>query len=197
VEVSLGLRERKKAATRLALHEAALRLALERGPDGVTVEDIAEAALVSRRTFSNYFSGKEEALLYRDHLRMARLLELLRERPAAETPWTAMTRTVRELHREGGGPDSEWAAQLRLIRGHPTLLAHQVGIHTALEKDIAAEITARLPPRSRTGVQARMLAATFLATLRVATQAWLEQSSDTPLIEVAERALREAAKPFV
>lgn len=196
MEAALGLRERKKAATRLALHEAALRLALERGPEHVTVEDIAEAALVSRRTFSNYFSSKEEALLYRDQLRMERLLELLRERPGAETPWTALTRAVHELYREGGGPTSELAAQLRLVRKHPTLLAHQVGIHTALEKDIAAEIAARLPARSRTGVQPRVLAATFLATVRVASQSWLEQSSDTPLIDVVERALREAAKPF-
>lgn len=57
-----GLRERKKAATRLALHESALRLAAEQGPDGVTIEAIADAANVSRRTFSNYFSSKEEAL---------------------------------------------------------------------------------------------------------------------------------------
>ena len=60
-----GLRERKKAATRQALHEAAVRLAIAHGPDRITVEAVADEAGVSRRTFSNYFANKEEALLLR------------------------------------------------------------------------------------------------------------------------------------
>src|SRR5215831_13204039 len=58
-----GLRERKKQATRKALREAALRLALERGPDNVRVDDIAEAAGVSPRTYNNYFSSREQAII--------------------------------------------------------------------------------------------------------------------------------------
>ncbi len=58
-----GLRERKKQATRQALREAALRLALERGPDNVRVDDIAEVAGVSPRTYNNYFSSREQAII--------------------------------------------------------------------------------------------------------------------------------------
>jgi hypothetical protein len=57
-----GLRERKKIATRQALGLAAMRLAIERGLDNVLVEDIAEAAGVSTRTFNNYFASKYEAI---------------------------------------------------------------------------------------------------------------------------------------
>ena len=57
-----GLRERKKADTRRALSAAAVRLCLERGYHHVTVSDIADAAGVSRRTFSNYFAGKAECV---------------------------------------------------------------------------------------------------------------------------------------
>jgi hypothetical protein len=46
----LGLRDRKKLATRDAISAAALRLALQHGPDNVRVNDIAEAAGVSPRT---------------------------------------------------------------------------------------------------------------------------------------------------
>src|ERR1700754_1117698 len=58
-----GLRERKKQATRTALSSAALRLAVERGPDHVRVDDIAEAAGVSPRTYNNYYSSREQAIV--------------------------------------------------------------------------------------------------------------------------------------
>lgn len=62
---SEGLRERKKRERGHALRQAALELALENGYSNVTVEDICERCGVSRRTFFNYFTSKEEALLGR------------------------------------------------------------------------------------------------------------------------------------
>ena len=57
-----GLRERKKLATRKALSDAALRLAIERGLENVTIEDITAEANVALRTFRNYFASKYEAV---------------------------------------------------------------------------------------------------------------------------------------
>ncbi len=58
-----GLRERKKQQTRSAIHEAALQLIDERGPEATTVDQICQAADVSSRTFFNYFPSKAAALL--------------------------------------------------------------------------------------------------------------------------------------
>ena len=62
-EATLGLRDRKKRRTRLAIERAVLRLTLERGYEATTVEDICAAAEVSRKTLFNYFSSKEAALI--------------------------------------------------------------------------------------------------------------------------------------
>lgn len=59
----LGLRERKRRATRRAIQHAALELATERGFDRVTIDEISHAANVSPRTFFNYFPSKESAII--------------------------------------------------------------------------------------------------------------------------------------
>lgn len=57
-----GLREAKRRATAHALAQSAYDLAIERGVDGFTIDDVATRAGYSRRTFANHFACKEEAL---------------------------------------------------------------------------------------------------------------------------------------
>ena len=184
-----GLRERKKEATREALHEAALRLAAERGPDGVTIDDISDAAGVSRRTFSNYFGSKEEVFLHRDQARMRTLLELIQARPARESAWTALTQAAFELYALVGERDPLWLAQTRLVRTHPSLAAHQVAAYAAMERDVAALIAPRLTPDPWLQLRARVMAAAYLCTLRIALQTWLERPSGPRLPVVLREAL--------
>ncbi|MBO4205246.1 TetR/AcrR family transcriptional regulator [Micromonospora echinofusca] len=188
---STGLRERKKAATRLALHEAALRLAVERGWDRVTVEAIADAANVSRRTFSNYFSSKEEALFHGDAVRLRRTLHLIREQPADAAPWTVLTRAAEQLTAEMyGDVDPSWLARRQQLRGHPSVVAHQAAAYTAVERELVAELAHRLTGPD-VALRSRVLAATFLAVVRVAVQHWIDHP-DRPLPDAVRMALTEA-----
>ncbi|SFW85530.1 TetR/AcrR family transcriptional regulator [Amycolatopsis australiensis] len=181
------LRTRKKAATRQSLHEAALRLAMERGLDGVTVEDIAGEVGVSRRTFSNYFANKEDAILHADRERTRELMSLVAGRPEAEGPWQALRAASGELYRAQAVPDRSWVAQLRLLRRHPSLLARQAGDQIALERDLAAVLLAR--GHGLDEELARLMTATFLAAVRTASVRWLEGAGEQPLPELVDRLL--------
>jgi AcrR family transcriptional regulator len=89
-----GLRERKKARTRAAIRDHALRLIAEQGYDATTVEQIAEAAEVSPSTFFRYFPTKEDVVLQDD---MDLLwIDALRAQPAGLTPIAAMRAALHE-----------------------------------------------------------------------------------------------------
>ena len=192
----VGLRERKKAATRQALHEAAVRLAIAHGADKITVEAVADEAGVSRRTFSNYFASKEEALLHGDHQRIAVLIGMIAARPAGEGPWQALTEAAREFYRQVGELDPAWVAQTRMLRSQPALLAQQLNTFAAVERELAAAVAARSDQPDPSGVRARLTAATFMTSLRVALHIWLDAPADTSLPDLVDRALAEAGRGF-
>lgn len=92
--VAPGRRAQQKASTRAAITRAAQQLIGDRGFDGVTVGDIAEAAEVSHRTFYRYFPSKEAALLadFKDFL--DDFVALVAARPADEHPVDSLLRTL-------------------------------------------------------------------------------------------------------
>lgn len=89
-----SLRERKKAKTRAAIREHALRLFREQGYGATTVEQIAAAAEVSSSTFFRYFPTKEDVVLRDDF--DDRLFEAFDRQPAALAPITALRAALRE-----------------------------------------------------------------------------------------------------
>jgi AcrR family transcriptional regulator len=185
-----SLRERKKIATREAISAAALRLALEHGPDNVRVDDIAEAAGVSPRTYNNYFSSREQAIVAAIAAERAlRIAAALRDRPADEPLAEAVIAAVVEQYVAEAEPGSEAFA---LLTSAPALRAEFLGTVTAIEQPLAAAIV------ERTGVdelRATVLAAAVSAAARVAAGRWLRPTSGglvvAPATSLAD-ALREA-----
>ncbi|MEU7692175.1 TetR/AcrR family transcriptional regulator [Microbispora hainanensis] len=197
METTAGLRERKKAETRQAIHKATMRLAVERGLDHVTVDDIVEAANVSRRTFSNYFGNKEDALLYGEEQRIRSLVRAVRERPAEESGWQALRGAVRDELEDVGEPEREWAVRTSLARRHPALLARQLANHAELERELVQAISDREGSgEPGADLKRRIMAAAFLVALRIATNIWIEEQEARPLSQIMEQALDEIARPF-
>ena len=89
-----GLRERKKARTRAAIREHALRLFREQGYQATTVEQIAAAAEVSPSTFFRYFPTKEDVVL-RDDMD-TRMVEAFVRQPLDLSPIAAARAAMRE-----------------------------------------------------------------------------------------------------
>jgi AcrR family transcriptional regulator len=77
-------RELNKAATRQAITEAALGQLRSKGPGNFTVEDIADSAGISRRTFFNYFNSTEAAIAAVTFSFLDKALQQFRLRPAGE-----------------------------------------------------------------------------------------------------------------
>jgi AcrR family transcriptional regulator len=135
-QMPLGLRERKKLGTRWALSDAALELALERGLENVTREDIANRAGVSLRTFNNYFTGKYEAVAFRQIDRTRQSLTAFRERPADEQLWSAITEAMlAPLEAEGAMDIRPTHEELVVIRD----LLSAKDLRAALTKDLFSD----------------------------------------------------------
>jgi AcrR family transcriptional regulator len=91
---ALGLRERKKIKTRMAIQQHALRLIREQGYDATTVEQIAEAAEISPSTFFRYFPTKDAVVLTDDYDPL--MIEAIRAQP----PEIGMVRAFRNAYRD-------------------------------------------------------------------------------------------------
>jgi hypothetical protein len=124
------------------------------------------------------------------------LLDVVRARPADEPPWTALTNAAEELYRRLGDLDPQLVAQGRLVRSQPALAAQQVSTFAALERELSAEVAARLAEEDPMGVRARLTSAAFLAALRVSLNVWLDQPAGTRLGDVVQQSLEQAGRGF-
>jgi AcrR family transcriptional regulator len=191
-ETGGGIRERKKLATREALSWAALSLAVERGLDEVRVEDIAAKAGVSPRTFNNYFSSKEAAIVAIGADRIARIALLLRERPRSEPLWKALLHAVTSQF-DGREPDRAWVARVRLITSTPALHAEYLKAGAQMARGIAEAVAERTGTDAEKDLFPRLVAAAVVSTEQVAIDHWLTSKPKKQLVSVIQDAFEQVA----
>lgn len=162
----MGLRERKKTETRAALSAAALRLALAKGAENVRVEEIAEAAGVSPRTYNNYFSSREAAIVAGiTASRAARVVAALRDRPVDEPLVESIIAAFVEQYREPG------AQEFALINSTSALLDAYLDAALSVEPPVAEVIAERT---GKDALGAAVVAGAVAAAARIAVQRWVE-----------------------
>lgn len=152
----------------------------------MTVEEISDAADVSPRTFFNYFSSKEDAILGVDPDRRTELRSELELRPTDETPVDAL-RAALLATAEGIDENGElWTQRLQLVREHPSLTPGYVASFADLERDLVEAMASRLDLDPDTDLHPSLLVATALTVMRVTVKHWQANADDTPLTELLD-----------
>lgn len=172
-----GLRERKKQQTRERLTQVALTLFLEKGFDATTLDEIAAAAGISRRSFFHYFASKEEVVFAWKDAFGDRLVAALAQRPGDEPMLLAAERALVES--VGGYEREEALALSRLVKGTPALRAYDQIKYARMEAKLAEALAARAGSNGDP-LPARLVAMAAIGALRVASDLWFEQGGVEP-----------------
>jgi len=168
-----GLRERKKLATRQALHVAALQLVAERGLDSVSVDEIADRADVSPRTFFNYFSSKDDAVVGLDPAAPQELFDAFTSRPADESPVEALRAVQLERAAEMGAEPELWPLRMQVIDAHPVLVQRLIAGFSESERMLAEAIAQRTGTEAGVDAYPTLLASVQACVMRTALHRWL------------------------
>ena len=186
-----GLRERKKLATRTALAQAAWRLTIERGYAHTRVGDIAAAVGVSARTFGNYVSGKDEALLSVGVDRGARMVAALRAWPADADLWEALAHAMSEQFAGDGEVPREHA---RRIAFPSELAAAQRRLHASIEAALAEAIAERTGTDASRDLYPRLVAGVVVSATQTAFDHWRASGTGAAFPEALREVLRQVAE---
>ncbi len=170
-----GLRERKRVETHTRIQTTALMLFAERGFETTTLDDIAAAAAVSRRTLFHYFGSKEDIVLSAKADVVTEIEAAVARRSPDEPLLDMAENALTEMAANFQGPGPR--ALARLIKATPALQASDHAKYDMMERRLATALAAR-KGLSATDLQARMVAVAAIGVLKISTEAWLASDDD-------------------
>ena len=169
-----GLRERKRQQTRERLTRAAMALFLERGFEATTLDDIASAADISRRSFFHYFDSKEDVVFAWHEEITAALVAEIAARPASESMLAAAENAIAAMVRQI--EPGEAIAMARLKRDNPALQARDQVKYEQLERALA-EALARRAVHKAEKLDARLVAMIATGAMRIGGELWATEGA--------------------
>lgn len=185
-ETSVGLRERKRRSTLVRIAETGLKLFIENGYEATTLDAIAAASGISRRTFFYYLKSKEDVLLAHEsgdipHVLRPTLLEQSRE----QSPIDAARKTFLALASRYESKESILAD--RILRSTETLRLRKDALLVQMEEMLAEAMYELWPDRSERPAL-RMAAMMAMGTLRFAKESWRQDNAAHPLAHYIDEA---------
>jgi AcrR family transcriptional regulator len=171
---ALGLRERKRWQTRERLTRVAMALFLERGFEATTLDDIASAADISRRSFFHYFASKEDVVFAWQEESTAALIAAVAARPANESMLTAAENAISAMVRQLEPGEAMAMAQLK--RDNPALQARDQVKYEKLERALAEALGKRAGHKTER-LQARLVAMITTGAMRIGGELWAAEGA--------------------
>ncbi|MFK8908033.1 TetR/AcrR family transcriptional regulator [Streptomyces sp. YS-3] len=187
MQPQLGLRERKKLKTRVAIRRATYRLIAEQGYDATTVEQIAEAAEVSPSTVFRYFPTKEDIVLTDEYDPV--MVAELRARPADEAPLDSLRHVVVKATRLALETDREEMIQRTGLLVRVPALRSRLMQSIALTSRLLNGVLAERTGRAEDDLEVRAFSMAALGTIYEATVYWAERDHRDDLVELVQRSL--------
>jgi AcrR family transcriptional regulator len=170
--------DRRRDFVRLEIEKAGMDLFARRGYDNVTVQQIADAAGIGRRTFFRHFRSKEELLQAYDTRLAVRALNAFRRRPPDETAAVALCRAF--LSTAEMPPHEEAVAFQRnkvlQEAGADALIAGSA----ALTDQFVEEAASRISGRGVEDIRAHLVVWTVFAAGRAVTRVWIADGGREP-----------------
>ncbi|MFF0446856.1 TetR/AcrR family transcriptional regulator [Streptomyces sp. NPDC004609] len=182
----MGLRERKKLKTRIAIRSATYRLIAERGYEATTVEQIARAAEVSPSTVFRYFPTKEDIVLSDEYDPV--LEERLRARPRDEDPLESLLHVFRESLSSLASDDAgEVAGRVKLLLEVPAVRARMSETMADTSRVLVRALADRTG-RDGDDLGLRVFTAAVTGALREVIVVWAERGHQDDLLELVDEA---------
>jgi AcrR family transcriptional regulator len=184
---SYDLRERKRTRTRLMIQTEALRLFADKGYAKTTVEEIADAAAISPRTFFRYFPSKEDVVLWDEYDPLT--LDLLAARPADEPLAETFRAVVRETLGDLYSRDPErLLTRVRLAATVPEVRARFLDAQTHGIEELAGLLDTKRSAQVD-DLSMRVLGSAILAAVTVAADEWQRGGGKADLLALLDLAL--------
>jgi AcrR family transcriptional regulator len=187
--VTVGLRERKKLRVREELIETATRLFDQHGFDAVTIDQIADAAFVSSRTFFRYFESKEAVLFADQDDILDRLRETIADHPAGSSLLDVLRRVVTALASEFAERREHHLHLARLAETGPSVAAYQLTVlRPRWEETIAGALATRLGVEVDVDLRPRLFAGAALAVMGAVSGIWAATNGTADVDALLEEA---------
>ncbi len=185
---------RQPATTVAELSHIGLELFIRNGFDATTVDDIAEAAGIGRRTFFRYFPSKNDLPWGEFDALVASMRSYLMSRPAEVPLLTAIRTAVVEFNRFPNVEDSYHRARMTLLLTVPTLVGHSTLRFAAWRRAVAEFAASRLGAAPE-DLLPQTIAYTYLAVSIAAYERWLHEDGAS-VIDLLEQAMDDLGDAF-